>query len=81
MENYGGAYDWPSSVEFTDDESNDIKSMSTDLSTYFQEYYITFLDGSRPMSEWDTYINGLYDFGFADYVAIYQAAYERYISE
>ncbi len=78
--NYGGAYDWPSSIKFTDEENEDIKAMSTDLSTYFQENYITFLDGSKPMSEWDNFVNGLYDFGFADFVAIYQGAYDRYIS-
>jgi hypothetical protein len=79
--NYGGAYDWPSTVEFTDEENNEIKSLSNDLNTYFQENYITFLDGSRPMSQWDAFVQGLNDYGFADYVAIYQAAYDRYLAE
>ena len=29
------------------------------------------------MSEWDSYIQGLYDFGLSEVTANYQAAYDR----
>ena len=36
------------------------------------------MDNSKPMSEWDSYIQGLYDFGLADVLENYQNAYDRY---
>ncbi len=38
------------------------------------------MDGSKPMSEWDSYIQGLYDFGLETVTANYQAAYDRLLA-
>ncbi len=77
---YGGAYDWPSSVSFTDDQNESLSEIRNDLNTYYQENYIAFLDGSTPMSEWDSFIAGLNQFGLEEYASIYQEGYEAYIA-
>lgn len=84
-DDYGGEYDWPQSVEFTDDENSELASIRTDLSTYFQEHYIQFLDGTRPLSQWDDFIEELNNVGsfggLKTFVGIYQDAYDRYMAE
>jgi putative aldouronate transport system substrate-binding protein len=81
VKDYGGAYDWPASVQFTDEENTELANIRTDLNTYYSETYITFLDGSKPLSQWDSFINGLYDFGYSDMIRIYQDAYDRFLTE
>ena len=76
---YKGEYDWPSGVNFEDDEREENTATFADLNTYFTENYSAFVDGSKPMSEWDSYIDGLYEFGLADILENYQAAYDRYL--
>ena len=75
---YTGEYDWPGGVNFDDDEREENTSIMADLNTYFTENYSAFVDNSKPMSEWDSYIQGLYDFGLADVLENYQNAYDRY---
>ena len=74
---YKGEYDWPSAVNFEDEEREENTAIFADLNTYFTENYGAFIDGSKPMSEWDSYVQGLYDFGLSDVTANYQAAYDR----
>jgi putative aldouronate transport system substrate-binding protein len=80
VKDYGGAYDWPSSVSFTDDQNERLSEIRNDLNTYYQENYIAFLDGSAPMSEWDNFIAGLNEFGLEEYTSIYQEGYEAYMA-
>ena len=77
---YKGEYDWPSAVNFEDEEREENTAIFADLNTYFTENYSAFIDGAKPMSEWDSYIQGLYDFGYARIKEIYQAAYDRYVA-
>ena len=53
----------------------------TDLNTYYQENYIAFVDGSKPMSDWDSYINDINSFGYQRVQELYQTAYDRYMAE
>ena len=77
---YTGEYDWPGGVNFDDDERDENSSIMADLNTYFTENYSAFVDGSKPMNEWDSYIQGLYDFGLSSVLENYQNAYDRYIA-
>ena len=77
VQGYKGEYDWPTAVNFEDEEREENTAIFADLNTYFTENYSTFVDNSKPMSEWDSYIQGLYDFGLSDVVENYQAAYDR----
>jgi putative aldouronate transport system substrate-binding protein len=74
VKDYGGLYDWPSSVTFTDDQNADLAAIRNDLNTFYQENYIKFLDGSSPMSQWDEFVSNLNSFGYDDYVSIYQVS-------
>jgi hypothetical protein len=38
------------------------------------------VDGSKPLSEWDTYESGLAEIGLADFLAIYQEVYDAYVA-
>ena len=76
---YRGEMDVPS-VTLTDDESEELASYSNELATYISENYLAFVDGSKPLSEWDAYVAALYDLGLGECEAIYQAAYERFMA-
>ena len=78
---YDGAYEWPSSVKLNDDEREEVNKLMTDLNTYFEEHYVQFVDGSKPMSEWDNYMNDINSFGYERIREIYQGAYDRHMSQ
>ena len=42
------------------------------------ENIVRFIDGTRPMSEWDQFVAQLEDMGLEDCCEIYQAALDRY---
>ena len=78
---YDGAWEWPSEVKMNDEEREETTQLMTDLNTYFQENYIQFVDGTKPMSEWDSYIADINTFGYQRVQELYQTAYDRYMSE
>ena len=50
---------------------------------YNTSVYMTrmaFVDGSKPMSEWDSYISDIYSFGYGRIQELYQQAYDRFVS-
>ena len=65
----------------TDEEREETNQLMTDLSTYFQENYVQFVDGTKPMSAWDSYISDVNTFGYERVQELYQTAYDRYMSE
>ena len=79
--NYKGEYDMPSGFKLTDEESEEIRQYSGDLVTYLNETYLAFFTGDRPMSEWDTYQQGLITCGMDKILEIYQNAYDAYMAE
>jgi putative aldouronate transport system substrate-binding protein len=78
---FDASMQWPSAVTFTAEESTQIAQWGTDLTTYVGENYLLFVDGSKPLSEWDSYIEGVNQLHYADILAIYQAAYDRFIEK
>jgi hypothetical protein len=40
------------------------------------ENYFAFIDGSKPISEWDSYVQGLKDIGMTRIIETYQDAYD-----
>ncbi len=77
---YNGEYDFPTGISYTDDQQERINEYSNDLVTYISENYLGFIDGSKPMTEWDSYVAGCEDFGMSDILDVYQEAYEAYIA-
>jgi putative aldouronate transport system substrate-binding protein len=78
---YDGAYKWPIGVSFTQEQTDEVNKYLSDLTTYISENYLGFLDNSKPLSEWDEYVAGLYQLGWAEVLAVYQEAYDAYIAE
>lgn len=78
---YGGSYDWPSSVTFTTEQTDEINKLASDMNTFFSENYVAFISGAKPMSEWDKYLEDLNSFGYQRLRDIYQEAYDTYMTE
>lgn len=68
---------WPP-FSFTNEENTRMAAISADISTYIREMQAKFITGEVPFSEWDTYVQTIERMGLAEYMEIYQAAYERY---
>ncbi|MDD6188724.1 MAG: hypothetical protein PUB32_03990 [Clostridiales bacterium] len=79
--NYDGAYEFPSTINYTAEQMGEISSYSSDVMTYMQENFLAFVDGSKPMSEWASYEAGFQNVGLPKLLAVYQEAYDAYAAE
>jgi len=69
-------------ITLTSEEAEKKDSIANALNTYMSEEIIKFCSGDRDLSEWNDFQNTLKEKMRAEeYVAIYQAAYERYLAE
>ena len=79
IDGYKGEMDVPSSMTFTEDEEEELGKYANEISTYINENYLAFVDGSKPMSEWDSYVAAINDLGLPRCQEIYQTAYDRFM--
>ena len=79
IEDYAGEMDVPTSMSFTEEQENELNEYSNEIGTYIQENYLAFLDGSKPMSEWDAYVAELNNLGLERCREIYQEAYDSFM--
>ncbi|HML46648.1 MAG TPA: extracellular solute-binding protein [Clostridia bacterium] len=61
----------------TAEETEVLGIYAADLSTYFAENLTAFIMGTRPLEDWDRYLQDLNAMGLAEVVAVYQAAADR----
>ncbi len=73
-------YVYPSGLTYTDEQNDILAQYGSDVQTYLQENYLAFLDNSKPLSEWDSYLAGLHGIGVDEVLAVYQEAYEAYLA-
>lgn len=78
--NYDAAYKWPSGIDFTQEQTDEINKTSNDIVTYISENYSAFVDGSKPLSEWDEYVAQLHALGIDHIMDIYQDAYDAFMA-
>jgi putative aldouronate transport system substrate-binding protein len=78
--NYDGAYKWPTGAKFTEDQTEEMNQYSSDIITYISENYTAFVDGSKPLSEWDAYVSQLRSLGVDRVIEIYQEAYDTFMA-
>lgn len=78
---YDAAYRWPTAITFTDEQRERINQYSSDIGTYISENYIAFVDNSKSLNEWDSYVAGLEAIGMNEALAVYQEAYDAYLAE
>lgn len=62
----------------TKEENDKVSAMATDLSTYTEEMEAKFITGVASLDEWDKYVKTIESMGLEEYVATYQAAYDRW---
>ena len=77
---YGGEYDLPTGISYTTEQYEILNTYSNDIGTFIAENWFGFLDGSRPLSEWDSYVDTIYDMGIQNCIDVVQEAYEAYIA-
>ncbi|MEF3310157.1 extracellular solute-binding protein [Paenibacillus sp. GYB004] len=63
---------------FTDEETEFMKTKGSDIQTYITEMEAKFITGAVSFSEWDKYVTTVKNMGVADYLKVYKAAYDRY---
>lgn len=78
---FKGSMDWPSTAaKPTEDEDKQIADLRGDISTFVAENIIGFIDGSRSISEWDSYVATLNSIGLDRLKSIYQRVYDEFIA-
>ena len=78
--NYDGSMEWPSSIALTSEQTEEAMEHGADMNTYIAENLLQFVDGSKALSEWDSYVAGLENLGMEGVRAVYQEAYDEYIA-
>ena len=67
-------------VSMTADETDEYNAIYADIRTTLEENLTKFAVGERPMSEWDAFVQELYDLGIEDCIEIQQTAADRYFA-
>jgi len=66
-------------LSFTEEETNELVTLSTDIGTYLQQAFANFVNGTWSIeNDWDQHIQQLNNIGLERYLEIYQAAYDRF---
>ena len=66
-------------LAFTNDEQGIINEKYTEIETYMNEMVDKFIMGVEPLDKFDDYVTQVNNMGLADVLAVYQAAYDRYM--
>jgi len=76
-----GDYHLPAGVKLTEEESARVAEIEAELKTHISESCTKFLIGTADIETgWADYIKTCEQFGINEAVAIYQAAYDRYLA-
>jgi len=70
----------PDMVALTAEEAEEYSAIMTDISTYVSENTALFVNGTRPISEFETFVDTLYEMDLQAALDLYQAAYDRYMA-
>lgn len=62
----------------TKEENDKVSANATDLATYTEEMEAKFITGVTSFDEWDKYVKTIESMGVEEYIATYQAAYDRW---
>lgn len=78
---YDGSMAWPSAIQFSTEDTSRLATIGADIQTYIVENYPLFVDNSKPLSEWDSYVSELTSMpGWDEALEIYQNAYDAFIA-
>lgn len=65
-------------VYLTKEEQDKVSASATDLATYIEQMEAKFITGVEPLSNWDKFIDTIESMGIAEYVSVYQEAYDKW---
>jgi putative aldouronate transport system substrate-binding protein len=68
------------SVTPTQQESEQLASIISEINTYIDEMFVKFATGQEPLSNFEQYLAQLKTMGAEKAIAIQQAAYSRYLA-
>jgi putative aldouronate transport system substrate-binding protein len=75
------AYNLPSYVSMTSEESTEYDSLYTDVDTYAQTEILSFITGTSDIdADFDSFVSGMNDLGLTRMIELEQTAYDRAIS-
>lgn len=77
---YDAAYEYPQAVKLDSEQDEEVAQYKNDIVTYIAENYLAFVDGSKPLSEWDSYVEGVMQHHLPDVIAVYQDAYDTFLA-
>ncbi len=80
IEGYKGEYDVPTGLSYTADQTEVLNTYSNDIATYISETWFLFLEGDKPLSEWDAYVDRIYSMGLGECKAVVQEAYDAFMA-
>ena len=75
------AYVIPSTVSLSADETTEAMSIYTDIQTLCMESIAKFINGDKPLDEYDAFKADIEAMNIDGYLAIYQEAYDRAMAE
>ena len=63
------------------DDNEEASALDTEIRTYVEENTMKFVNGTRPIGEFDKFVDTLKKMNVERYIEIYQNAYNNYIKE
>ncbi len=76
-----GKFGWQNYVHLTEEESENVSVLSTDLGLYCDDYFVGFITGTYNLEkDWDAYVAECNRMGAEDLVKIYQNAYDVFFN-
>jgi len=80
LEEYYGEYDLPTGITYTTEQTEELNKYSAEIAAYIAENWFAFFDGSKPLSEWDSYVDTIVSLGLNECIAVVQEAYDAYMA-
>jgi len=70
------------SFSYTTEEAERLAEVSNDIDTYINTTVANWIAGTESIEDgWNAYVAKINELGLEEYIAIYQAAYDRYSAE
>ena len=72
---------YPDVMTYSAEDRSYLAGVGTDLNTFIKENYLMFVDNSKPMSDWDSYVSTLTSLpGWKESIDIWQGYYDAFIA-
>ena len=72
--------DYPLAATLSTEQNNKYVTVSADIATYISENVLQFIIGQKDLSQWDSFVDTLYDMDIATAIEAKQAAYDDFLA-